>query len=229
VRRILSLLVILSLVPAACSREEEKVPQGKRPPRIAAPTKEEMATEARNELLAKLDPVEKLEKGLLYETPDGEKWVRYPNNMLVHDLRPGNSIEAQWGQTVHIAYTLSLPGSGKVIESRKADNPFDFVLGSRDVIKGMNMGVMGMQIGGRRRIFVPPELAYGKGGAPTSNIGPDQALIFEIELVSITGEALQPPSALPKSDLIGPPAPSGPPAPDTAPATAPGGEMNLAP
>jgi FKBP-type peptidyl-prolyl cis-trans isomerase len=225
VRRTLSLILILALLPAACSREEQKVPQGKRPARMPAPTREEIVNEQREELLKKLDPVEKLEKGVNFETPDGEKWVRYPNLILVHDLKPGDGPEAQWGQTVRIAYALSLPGSEKVLERARPERPMEFVVGTRDVIKGMNMGVMGMRVGTRRRLFVPPELAYGKGGQPTSGIGPDQALIFEIDLLSVAGEPIAMPNPVSKIEPMGPPAPA------TAPATGPRGDgvMNRGP
>lgn len=213
-RRTLSLLLILALLPTACKREEPPVPQGKRAPRIAAPTRDDIETEHRNELLAKLDPFEKLEVGgVNFETPDGEKWVRYPNGMLVHDLKRNNGAEARWGQTVRIAYTLTLPDAPqKVVDSRKADNPLEFTIGARDIIKGMNIGVLGMQEGGRRRIFVPPELGYGSTGTPTRDVPPNQPLIFEIEVVSITGEALPMPPPVKLPEQLGPPAPATPPA-----------------
>jgi FKBP-type peptidyl-prolyl cis-trans isomerase len=147
-----------------------------------------------------------------FETPDGEKWVRYPNDMLIHDLKRTDDTEARWGQTVRIAYTITTPNApadAKPLDRRRADDPLEFIIGARDAPKGLNMGVMGMRQGSRRRLFLPPELAYGKGGDPQHNIGPDQALIFEIELLSVSGEPQVMPPIMPKAEPLGPPLPGG--------------------
>lgn len=211
-----SLLLPLFLLPVACSRQQDKVPAATRPVRVPAPTRDAILNEREQEIRKQLDPVLRLEKGVNFETPDGEKWIRYPNNLLIHDLKRTDQAEAHWGQTVHVAYTLTRPGNTKVIEKYTKENPMEFIVGSRDVIAGFNMAIMGMTTGGKRRVFLPPELAYGKAGAPTKNIGPDEPLIFEVELLSVTGNALQMPSPIPKPD------PMGPPAPTTGPGNAPG-------
>lgn len=221
VRLKLPMLLVMGLLTVACSREEQRIPTATRPIRIAAPTQEDIEGEKREEILKQIAPVPVLVGGVNYETPDGEKWIRYPEqNILVHDLKRTDSTEARWGQTVTIAYVLTRPGQEKPIEKKTAENPMQFIVGTKSIISGMNMGVMGMRAGGKRRIFLPPELAYGKGGAPAAGIGPDEALIFEIELLSVTGEALE----MPKDTLPPAPTPLGPPAPTSRPAT---GEVGI--
>ena len=69
--------------------------------------------------------------------------------------------------------------------SFKRNQPFVFQIGVRQVIAGWEIGLMGMKVGGKRMIKIPPELAYGKNGVPQAGIGPNATLIFEIELLAI--------------------------------------------
>ena len=62
--------------------------------------------------------------------------------------------------------------------------PFQFQLGAQMVIPGWDQGVAGMKVGGRRRLVIPPDLAYGRQGSPPA-IGPSETLVFVIDLVSI--------------------------------------------
>jgi FKBP-type peptidyl-prolyl cis-trans isomerase len=106
------------------------------------------------------------------------------------DLQVGNGTEAGSSNRVTVNYTLWLYDStatankGIQIESSIGGTPFSFVLGSTDVIQGWNRGVVGMRVGGIRRLVIPPSLAYGqdrKGIIP-----PNATLLFEIELLDVT-------------------------------------------
>jgi FKBP-type peptidyl-prolyl cis-trans isomerase FkpA len=84
--------------------------------------------------------------------------------------------------TVHYEGTLL---NGTVFDSsRKHGRPFDFILGRRQVIDGWDQGVAGMKVGGRRKLTIPPELAYGERGQPP-DIPPNSTLKFDIELLAI--------------------------------------------
>lgn len=102
------------------------------------------------------------------------------------DLETGNGAEATGpGQTVIVHYTGWLEDDTKFDSSKDRDDPFSFPLGVGLVIKGWDEGVVGMKIGGKRKLIIPPEIGYGSAGAG-GVIPPDATLIFEVELLEIS-------------------------------------------
>lgn len=101
------------------------------------------------------------------------------------DLEEGMGPTVQKGDVVEVHYVGWLPGTDRAFDSSHArGRPFRFEVGHGDVIEGWDEGVAGMQVGGKRRLLIPPELGYGKRGAGDA-IPPDATLLFEIELVGI--------------------------------------------
>jgi FKBP-type peptidyl-prolyl cis-trans isomerase len=100
------------------------------------------------------------------------------------DLKVGKGPAAKAGDTVKVHYTGKLMDGTKFDSSLDRDEPFSFTLGEGGVIKGWDEGVVGMKKGGKRKLVIPSELAYGKRGSPPK-IPPDAPLTFEIELLSI--------------------------------------------
>jgi len=99
-------------------------------------------------------------------------------------LQEGEGNEAKVGDTVAVHYTGYLE-NGEVFDSNIAnDQPFSFTLGAGRVIKGWDLGVLGMKVGEKRKLTIAPELAYGEQGAPGA-IPPNSTLIFEVELLAI--------------------------------------------
>ncbi|XP_031625683.1 peptidyl-prolyl cis-trans isomerase FKBP2 [Contarinia nasturtii] len=93
-------------------------------------------------------------------------------------------IKAQKNDLVHIHYTGTLE-NGKIFDSSlEREQPLTFTLGTGQVIKGWDQGLLGMCQGEKRRLVIPSELAYGKHGAG-DKIPPDSTLIFETELIKI--------------------------------------------
>ena len=108
------------------------------------------------------------------------------------DLIVGSGATASSGQTVTVAYTGWLYDEGAagykgtVFDQAGAGAPFSFVLGAGQVIAGWDQGVAGMKVGGRRRLVIPPALAYGAGGAGGGLIPPNATLVFEVELLGVS-------------------------------------------
>lgn len=107
------------------------------------------------------------------------------------DLQVGTGREAQKGKglSVHYSGWLYDPGKpdlkGRMFDSSHGRGPFNFVLGAGQVIPGWDQGFDGMKIGGRRRLIIPPDLAYGVDGAGNGIIPPNATLIFEMELLDV--------------------------------------------
>jgi len=101
------------------------------------------------------------------------------------DLVVGTGAEATDGKKVTVHYTLWLASNDKRIESsHDTKKPKSFRLGAGQVIKGWDLGVPGMKVGGKRKLVLPPELGYGGAGAPPSIPG-GATLVFEIELLDV--------------------------------------------
>jgi peptidylprolyl isomerase len=101
------------------------------------------------------------------------------------DLEVGEGDEAVAGRTVEVHYVGVSWKTGKQFDaSWDRGDTFKFGLGKGDVIPGWDQGVAGMRVGGRRRITIPPMLAYGKRGAG-GVIGPDETLVFVVDLIGV--------------------------------------------
>ena len=105
------------------------------------------------------------------------------SGLKITDLEVGDGAEAGSGQTVVVNYRGTLE-SGKEFDSSYGRGPFSFPLGAGRVIKGWDEGVAGMKVGGKRKLVVPPDLAYGSRGAG-GVIPPNATLVFEVELLDV--------------------------------------------
>lgn len=100
------------------------------------------------------------------------------------DIREGTGNEAVSGKEVTVHYTGTLTDGSKFDSSKDGGEPFVFNLGAGQVIKGWDQGVVGMKVGGIRKLTIPSELGYGsRGAAPV--IPPNATLVFEVELLDV--------------------------------------------
>lgn len=104
--------------------------------------------------------------------------------LQVEDLVVGTGAEAVKGKFVSVHYVGTLVSGDTFDSSRARGEPFEFKLGAGMVIKGWDMGVAGMKVGGKRKLTVPSDLGYGDRGFPGA-IPPRATLIFEVELLRV--------------------------------------------
>jgi peptidylprolyl isomerase len=102
----------------------------------------------------------------------------------ITDLAPGSGAPAKAGDALCIHYRGTLDDGTEFDSSYPRGETLDFTLGAGDLIKGMDDGLLGMRVGGKRRLRIPPYLGYGAQGVP-GLIPPHSVLVFEVELVRL--------------------------------------------
>lgn len=104
------------------------------------------------------------------------------SGLTIEDNKVGSGPAAKAGQRVQMRYIGRLQ-NGKIFDQNTKGAPFSFKLGKQEVIKGWDEGIAGMQVGGERKLVIPPQLAYGKQAI--SGIPPNSTLTFEVKLLAI--------------------------------------------
>jgi len=106
-------------------------------------------------------------------------------NLKIKDIVVGSGAEAKAGDVVTVNYVGTLDSGSKFDSSYDRNEPFSFTLGAGEVIKGWDLGVSGMKVGGKRELTIPPELGYGANGAGNI-IPPNATLHFTVELLNVS-------------------------------------------
>lgn len=115
------------------------------------------------------------------DAPTGEA----PTGLAIEDLEPGTGAEAAAGADVEVHYVGLAWSNGQQFDaSWDRGQPFTFKLGAGQVISGWDQGVVGMKVGGRRRLTIPPGLGYGAAGAG-GVIKPNETLVFVVDLLAV--------------------------------------------
>jgi peptidylprolyl isomerase len=179
-------LLVLALVAAGCgdsttesaadksaSKAESEAKDQKPAPEPTAPTAQK-ATPTAGEADINTKP----------KVPKGSGAA--PTALKAETLIAGSGPEIKSGQQATVNYVGVLFKTGTEFDTSwgKGKQPFQFALGSGSVIPGWDQGVLGMKVGERRRLTIPADLAYGAQGSPPK-IGPNEALIFDIDLKKI--------------------------------------------
>jgi FKBP-type peptidyl-prolyl cis-trans isomerase len=111
------------------------------------------------------------------------KEVTTPSGLKYVDEVVGTGERARLGRTISVHYTGTFVDGTKFESSLDRGQPYEFRLGTGNVIRGWDEGILGMQVGGKRKLIIPPDLGYGSQS--NGKIPGNSTLIFEIELISV--------------------------------------------
>ena len=178
---------------AACGGEDDRSGEsGAAPSEEATEAPTEAATEAPTEAAPEAAAPTEGKTGVKVGGKAGEKptieipeGAEPPSELTIEDLEEGDGAEAKAGTTVSVDYIGALYKDGTEFDnSYDRGEPISFPLGAGQVIPGWDQGFEGMKVGGRRVLVIPSNLAYGPTGQ--GPIGPDEALVFVVELKDVS-------------------------------------------
>jgi FKBP-type peptidyl-prolyl cis-trans isomerase FkpA len=111
--------------------------------------------------------------------------ITTPRGLVIEDTVVGQGAAASAGRNIVVHYAGWLADGTQFDSSKEKQDPFEFTLGSKEVMDGWEEGLRGMKVGGKRKLTVPPALAYGEEGAGDT-IPPNATLTFEVELLAVS-------------------------------------------
>ncbi|KAF8938011.1 peptidylprolyl isomerase fpr4 [Dissophora ornata] len=173
-------------VKAKEAAKKEAAPKKDEPKKEAAAKKEAPKKEAAKKEEPKKEAAKKEEpkkEAAKKEEPKKDNKKVLANGLVIEDVKVGTGAAAKSGKKIGMRYVGRLT-NGKVFDKNTSGKPFSFNLGRGEVIKGWDLGIQGMMLGGERRLTIPPALAYGAQGAPP-DIPRNATLVFEVKLVTL--------------------------------------------
>ena len=173
--------LVLGAGVAACGEDDEPA-SGSGADSTATPTPTETASAAGIEALVQGTSDDTSAKPEV-PAPQGEP----PAELVKRDIVQGSGPRAQAGDELSMQYVGLSWSNGQQFDASwdRGASPFVFQLGAGMVIPGWDQGLVGMREGGRRLLVIPPEMAYGAQGTPDGSIGPNETLVFVVDLVEI--------------------------------------------
>lgn len=122
---------------------------------------------------------------IITKKPESSPATSYDiQGMKVEILKQGSGVEAKVGDNISVHYVGTLTDGTKFDSSVDRNQPFPYTLGQNRVIRGWELGLLGMKVGEKRKLTIPPELGYGPSGFPPV-IPANATLIFEIDMLSL--------------------------------------------
>lgn len=122
--------------------------------------------------------------GTATEPSNTDTSMTQKSELIIEDLTEGEGEASKVGDTLSVHYTGTLEDGTKFDSSRDRGQPFEFTLGAGQVIQGWDEGMLGMKVGGTRKLTIPSDMAYGDNGIPGAIPG-GATLIFDVELMEI--------------------------------------------
>ncbi|XP_059474451.1 46 kDa FK506-binding nuclear protein isoform X2 [Neocloeon triangulifer] len=174
--------------PVQIQNKKQKTPQKtpvkdqKKP--INGSTPKEQSAKKENKQTPKQQTPKVKEEAKTPSTPAGTKKT-IQGGVIIEDLVVGGGPAATNGRQAAVYYVGRNKHNNKQFDATQSGPPFKFRLGKGDVIKGWDIGVQGMKVGGKRRVICPPHMAYGNKGSPPV-IPPNSTLVFDIELKAVS-------------------------------------------
>jgi peptidylprolyl isomerase len=174
---LLALLAALALALAACGGDDEQAAE----PAASQPPPADTQAAAQDQATASGEISKDLKEKPAIPKPQGDP----PAELESEDIVKGDGRTARKGDNVTVQYVGVNFSNGQEFDaSWNTGQPFTFTLGTGQVIPGWDEGVQGMKVGGRRKLTIPPDLAYGPQGSPPV-IGPNETLVFVIDLQKV--------------------------------------------
>ena len=175
--RILAVLALLAVTGlAACGDDDEGEADTSPPPAAEEQTETEPTPSEQREALKDTSTKPEIPR------PAGSP----PRQLQTEDIVRGKGPAAKPGDTVTVHYAGVAFSTGQEFDaSWNRGQPFSLPLGAGRVIPGWDEGIVGMKVGGRRMLTIPPEMAYGSQGTPDGSIGPNETLVFVVDMLEI--------------------------------------------
>lgn len=187
--------IVMAILFVACGGQNQPAEQQPADQQPAAETKqpaaeaepaEESGETAENEPMPETEqpaegnePMSAFIDGLLAEGG----WTDFEGGIKYKDVTTGKGAEVKQGDFITAFYTLWLP-DGTMLQTNKGAQPFSTYIGVGQLIRGWDLTVPGMKVGGVRKLIIPGPYAYGANPRPGSGIPPNATLVFELEIVN---------------------------------------------
>jgi FKBP-type peptidyl-prolyl cis-trans isomerase len=164
-------------------RTDEELENNKSNDKNKSKKSEIKKSEKKNEKPSKLQAEQERNKAALSKVTGVAPGTSNVSGVIIEELITGTGKKVESGNKIKVHYIGKLKSNNKVFDS-STQKPFQFRFGRSEVIRGWDIGISGMCVGGKRRLTIPPEKAYGKAGAPPT-IPSNATLIFEVTLLGV--------------------------------------------